>query len=62
MFSLVSGYIDEEQFVQFVLTMPRTGIDAVLDFHMVPTEINAEAHRAFTAQSNNTQVSVTVPI
>ncbi|CAH1793636.1 unnamed protein product, partial [Owenia fusiformis] len=45
------GYIDEQTFVQWILKMPRETVEPVLEFSIIPSDINADAHRAFsTAQ------------
>lgn len=45
------GYITEEQFVRWVKSMPYDSIAPILEFNIVPHDINLEAHRAFTSLS-----------
>ena len=42
------GQITEDQFTARVLQMQYDSLDSVLAFSIVPEDINAEAHRAFT--------------
>lgn len=50
---LFLGFITEQQFVNFVQGLPPATVSAILDFSIIPPDVNAEAHRAFTAMTKN---------
>ncbi|ELU16815.1 hypothetical protein CAPTEDRAFT_225193 [Capitella teleta] len=48
------GAINVDQFVRWIKSMPYDSISPLLEFNIVPHDINVEAHRAFTSHSRAT--------
>ena len=52
-YNFITGFVEEDQFVGWVQKLPQDTLDSLLTFHIVPPEINRDAHRTFTAMRDS---------